>query len=177
MIPDPATGLDPKHALFVDKYFELTFNATKAAIAAGYSRRSARQQGSRLLTKDDIKAEVERRFAEQVMSKSEVLARLADHARGDIRDLATVETAKQLARHPNGNLVKEFERTVTTTYLADEKKAVEEKIKLKLYDAQAAQVQIGRHHKLFTDNMDMTTGGDKLTSPQVFLPAVEPDDE
>lgn len=31
-------------------------NATKAAEAAGYSKRTARSQGQRLLTKDDIKA-------------------------------------------------------------------------------------------------------------------------
>ncbi len=154
--------LDPKHQLFVDKYFELTFNGTRAAIAAGYSRKTARQQASRLLTNADIKAEVERRLADQVMSRNEVLARLADHARGDMRDFID-KPAKTLARHPNGNLIKKVERTITTHSDLDGKViSVEEKLKLELYDAQSAMVQLGRYHGLFQDKTDLTSGGDKI---------------
>lgn len=39
-------------------------NATKAAEQAGYSARTARQQGSRLLTKVDIRAAVQQRAAD-----------------------------------------------------------------------------------------------------------------
>ena len=38
---------------FVGEYL-VDFNATQAAIRAGYSRHTARQQGSRLLTDDDV---------------------------------------------------------------------------------------------------------------------------
>lgn len=174
---EPNTNLDPQYQLFIDKYFELTFNQTKAAIAAGYSKRSARNQAYRLMKNDDIRKEIDRRLSEIAMSKNEVIARLSDQARGDMRDFATVKTAQALARHPNGNLVKKFKRTVnTTTDLDGNNLQTEEKIELELYDVQAAQVQIGRYHKLFTDNVDHTSGGDKLTAPMVFLPAVEPDE-
>src|SRR6185369_8941322 len=83
--------LDPQHQLFVDKYFELTFNQTKAAIAAGYSKRSARNQAYRLMRNDDIRKEIVRRMSEIAMSKNEVIARLSDMARGDMRDFATVK--------------------------------------------------------------------------------------
>ena len=169
--------LDPQHQLFVDKYFELTFNQTKAAIAAGYSKRSARNQAYRLMRNDDIRKEIDRRMSEIAMSKNEVIARLSDMARGDMRDFATVKTARALASHPNGNLVKKFKRTIqTTSNLEGDTVQTKEKIEFELYDAQAAQVQIGRYHKLFTDNVDHTSGGDKLTAPMVFLPAVEPDE-
>ncbi|MTI13310.1 terminase small subunit [Sansalvadorimonas verongulae] len=45
--------MNSKHQRFVDNYVVYQ-NATKAAIAAGYSEKTARTQGSRLLTYDDI---------------------------------------------------------------------------------------------------------------------------
>lgn len=165
---------NPQHQLFVDKYIELGFNATRAAMAAKYSRKTARQQASRLLTNVDIKAAIEQRLGELTMGRNEVLARLADHARGDMRDFIGLST-NQLKKHPNGNLIKKVKRTVTTT-AKDDKVETEEKIELELYDAQTALVQLGRHHGLFLDKTDLTSNGEKITTPTVFLPVVEPDE-
>lgn len=173
---EPNTQLDPQYQLFVEKYFELNFNQTKAAVAAGFSARSARNQAYRLMKNDDIRKAIDQRMSEIAMSKNEVLARLSDQARGDMRDFANVKTARSLANHPNGNIVKKFKRTISTHSREDGTTETEEKIELELYDAQAAQVQMGRYHKIFTDNVDHTSGGDKLTAPMVFLPAVEPDE-
>lgn len=49
-----------KRQAFVTEYL-IDFNATQAAIRAGYAPRSARQQAARLLTNDDIQAELARR--------------------------------------------------------------------------------------------------------------------
>ncbi len=49
--------LTPKQARFVGEYL-IDLNATQAAIRAGYSERSAKQQSSRLLTNADIVAAV-----------------------------------------------------------------------------------------------------------------------
>lgn len=174
---EPTTeGMKPltaKERKFCFKYFELNLNGTRAAIAAGYAEKSARVTASRLLTKANIRAEIERYLSEQAMGANEVLCRLADHARGTMADfievdehgdhlnLAKAEASGQL------HLIKKFTRHVGENT---------ETITIELYDAQAALVQIGRYHKLFTDNVDHTTGGDKLTAPQVFLPPIEPDD-
>lgn len=48
----------PKRLLFVEEFVR-TLNATQAAIKAGYSPKSARQQGHRLLTKADVKAKID----------------------------------------------------------------------------------------------------------------------
>lgn len=176
---DAAPQLDPQEQLFVEKYFELGFNQTKAAIAATYSKKSARNQGYRLMKKDDIRKAIDLRLAELVMSKNETLARLTDQGRGDMGDFANVKSARTLASHPNSNLIKKFKRTITTTTTgkdATKETTTEERIELELYDAQAAMVQIGRYHKLFTDNFDHTSGGEKLAAPMVFLPAIEPDE-
>ncbi|WP_211825137.1 terminase small subunit [Kistimonas asteriae] len=45
--------MNSKHQRFIDEYL-IDQNATRAAIAAGYSEHSARSQGSRLLTNADI---------------------------------------------------------------------------------------------------------------------------
>lgn len=46
--------LNKQHRDFCHYYVELNGNATEAARRAGYKENSARQQGSRLLTKDHI---------------------------------------------------------------------------------------------------------------------------
>jgi phage terminase small subunit len=56
-----------KHARFVAEYlFDL--NATQAAIRAGYSAKTAKQQGSRLLTKADIAAALAMAQTQQLAS-------------------------------------------------------------------------------------------------------------
>ena len=62
-------------------------NAGQAAILAGYSPKSARTIGPRLLQKDVIHAYLEDAFSDQVMSPNEVLLRLSDIARGDIGEV------------------------------------------------------------------------------------------
>lgn len=52
------------HSLFIDAYI-LSKNATKAAIAAGYSTHSASKAGYRLVHDPRIKAEIERRIADE----------------------------------------------------------------------------------------------------------------
>jgi len=49
--------LSSKKQLFCREYM-LDLNATQAAIRAGYSKKTARQQGQRLLTNVDIKREI-----------------------------------------------------------------------------------------------------------------------
>lgn len=50
--------VSPKQARFCEEYL-IDFNATKAAIRAGYSTAAARQVASRLLTKANIKEHIE----------------------------------------------------------------------------------------------------------------------
>jgi phage terminase small subunit len=56
-----AVPLSERERRFVDAYMTLDGNATKAAIAAGYSAKSARHQASRLLTKRNIRAAIDQR--------------------------------------------------------------------------------------------------------------------
>jgi hypothetical protein len=72
--------LTDKQLGFVEHYVA-SHNATQAAIRAGYVPRTARQQGSRLLTKADIRAAISKREAcladELGLTKQHVLERLS----------------------------------------------------------------------------------------------------
>lgn len=57
-------GLTDKQLRFVDEYL-VDLNATQAAKRAGYSEKTARQQGQRLLTNVDIQAAIQEARAQQ----------------------------------------------------------------------------------------------------------------
>ena len=84
-------SLSPRQRVFVAEYL-LDFNATQAAIRAGYSERTAKQQGQRLLTNADLKAEVEQaideRNARTRVSQDRVLKELARVAFSDMKSFA-----------------------------------------------------------------------------------------
>lgn len=68
--PARAPPLTPKQQRFVQEYLQ-DHNGTQAAIRAGYSESTARQQGSRLLTEPRIQAAV-RAGQKKVAKKAEV---------------------------------------------------------------------------------------------------------
>lgn len=75
-------ALTPKRKAFCDAYLANGMNATQAALEAGYSERTAKSQGSRLLTfvdvQDYIKERTEALTKERIVSGDEVLAFLSD---------------------------------------------------------------------------------------------------
>lgn len=80
----------PKQALFVQEYLK-DFNATQAAVRAGYSHRSARSIANELLTKPDIRADlskaVEERCSRAQVDATWLLVRLVEELNADLVDL------------------------------------------------------------------------------------------
>lgn len=83
-------ALTPKQALFVKEYL-VDLNATQSAIRAGYSEKTAKQQGQRLLTNVDVSAALSAAQAERSkrveIDADWVLRRLAEEAQADVADL------------------------------------------------------------------------------------------
>jgi hypothetical protein len=145
--------LTDKQQVFIEYYLSC-WNATEAARQAGY--KNPNQVGPENLVKLGIQERIQERLTELKMGADEVLTRLSDHARGSIKPF--------MRRGPDGELhgfdlgddkpfhllhkVSITKRTI--------KEVTEEKITLELYDAQAALVHLGRHHKLFTDRTELT---------------------
>lgn len=131
---------------FADEYI-ICGNATQAAIDAGYSKRSAKQTGSRLLDQAEIKEYIAERMkeleAKSIADQTEILQYLTRV----IRDEETEEVLMNV-----GN----FEQEVRTVKLS-----AKEKIK-------AAEL-LGKRYGSWTEKVDMTvdmptiiSGADKL---------------
>lgn len=155
-------ALSAKQKAFVNEYLQC-WNASEAARRAGYSEKTAGSIGHENLKKPEISEEIARRVADQTMTADEVLIRLADHARADIKDFLAVadngDTQLDITKaQGKTHLIKKVtqRRTVRTS----EKSQVEETVlTLELHDAQAALVQIGKHHKLFADKLEVEHSG------------------
>ena len=154
LTPDPPElpKLNKRQRVFVEEYLRC-WNATEAALRAGYSERSAKEIGCENLTKPNIAIEVEKRINEKAMTADEVLLRLAKQARGAASDFIEVNAGlpflnwQTLADADKLDLIKKL------SYDKEGRPVVE------FYDAQAALVHIGKHLKLFTDKLEHTGSG------------------
>lgn len=91
----PLTELTPKQKRFIDEYL-VDFNATKAAIRAGYSAKTARQIGQQNLSKLDIREAIKSQFDEIHDMQKKKLIQAADKAINAL--IETVENGRGLAR-------------------------------------------------------------------------------
>ena len=149
---------------FIAEYLK-DFNATRAAIAVGYSPKAARAVSSRLLTYANIQAEIKARIAEKQMSADEALQKIADIARGDMGDFLDIGSMAfqvdldKAQEKGLTHLIKKVRMRTTTTLAATGVETETSDIEIELYDKLSALVSIGKHHALFTDRTDITSGG------------------
>lgn len=137
--------LSYKRRVFVEEYLRC-WNATEAAKRAGYSPRTARSQGQRLLTNVDIQAAIKARLAEKAMWADEVLLRLAEQARAEYAAYFNADGTVDLARmlqDGKGHLIRgtKWDRNNNLT--------------VEFYDAHTALVDIGKHLGLFKDGVQV----------------------
>lgn len=160
-------ALTGKQAAFVEAYLK-TRNATRAAIEAGYDGdySSCAVIGHENLKKVNIAEAIKARITEACMSADEVLERLGEQARADQADFWDIpdeggDPVLNLSRAKKAgktHLIKKIKvkRTTRTITKGDEvTEFVTVETDLDLYDAQAAQALLGRHHKLFTDKTEI----------------------
>lgn len=182
--PEVEKPLTARQRRFVDEYL-VDFNATRAAIRAGYAERSARSIGSENLTKPNIKAEIARR-CDDIISKTEIVGRLAQHARTSMDDFffigeeeRTVIKRRILVSVEKKGSSKEIvleeveEKAMRpATYLSlvkAEQRGVMHLIKkysvgpkgesIELYDAQGALITLGKYHAMWVDRAEHTGRG------------------
>jgi len=162
-------ALTNKQQVFVNQYLTC-WNASEAARIAEYAHPGS--QGHRLLNNVEIAEEIKRRVDEMAMSADEVLIRLSEHARASIADFVEFKPGinepylnmKQAAEQGKLGAVKKFK------YDSNGHPEIE------LHDAQAALVQLGRVHGLFTDKQEVT-GPDGGPVQIRTMTAVVPDAE
>lgn len=169
--------LTDKQHMFVLEYVK-DFNATQAAIRAGYSGKTAHSIGTENLRKPAIKEALDAFFDEHTMQSGEVLMRLTQHARGDFGDFYDPATEsidmKKAKEEGRSHLVRKMKQITIIDAGRDTETHITE---FELYDAQKALALLGKQHGLFIDRTDITTLGEKLPAPLVYLPSVTPDDD
>ena len=77
--------LNNKQRAFVEHYLTC-WNATESARRAGYSVKTAQEQGSRLLSNVIVSAAITARLKDLQAGADEVLTRLTSHSRGNMDD-------------------------------------------------------------------------------------------
>lgn len=166
---DKKKPLTNKQKAFVAEYLKC-WNATKAALNAGYSEKTAYSIGWENLRKPEIQEEITVRLDEVHMSAEEALKLQADIARGDMAELMDVTSMgfslDMAAAKEKGltRLIKKVKQK-TTTYIA--KKESEEdrevtELEIELYDAQAAIRDVLKIHGKFTEKVDLSNSDGSL---------------
>lgn len=172
---DWETELTAKQRAFVREYL-VDLNATQAAIRAGYSEATAKEQASRLLTnvhvESAVAAAMKIRSDRTDITADRVLKELAKIGFADIRKAikwqGTLVTEED---QPDGgdtlvikNVVTNNVTLVSSDDIDDETAAAISEIsqntsggiKLKLHDKRAALVDIGKHLGMFTEKVEHT---------------------
>lgn len=152
-------SLPPKQERFVAEYL-IDLNATQAAIRAGYSPRSANEQGARLLAKASVAASV----AEGKRAQVEKLGISAERVLRELSLIGFSNMADYMSVGSDGDPFLDFSALTRDQAAALTEVTVEDfkdgrgkdardvrKVKFKLADKRAALVDLGRHLKLFTD--------------------------
>ena len=140
---DALAALPPKRRKFVLEYLH-DLHGQNAAIRAGYSAETARSQASRMLTFVDIAHAVTLGMQLCAMPADEVLARIADHARGSMSDFLDEAGDIDLSRaRARGKL-----------HLVKSRSVSKEGERIELYDGQAALALLAKIAGLVTDKVE-----------------------
>jgi len=153
--------------IFIKEYL-VDLNATQAAIRAGYSPKTARAQGQRLLTRDDvqsaIQAEMKKRERRTEITADRVLEEYAKIGFSEVTDFLSVETERvMVGTDPGtGEPISEIKQLVLMrdtaeippeklAAIAEVKQAKDGSISFKLHDKKGALDSIGKHLGMFVD--------------------------
>lgn len=168
--PSEEQGLNIRQQKFVDAYFT-SGNATQSAKDAGYSHRTAYQQGAALLKQPAVKEALAARRQEYWKSKhmgpDELLWLVAGQARNPLANILHVtpdgDPYLDLSKATPEDLAHVSE--VTIEDFVDGREVDEEgnvikrdvrRVKLKLTDPDKARDKLMRHHGLMKDKVELT---------------------
>lgn len=149
--------LTDKQQCFVDEYL-IDLNATQAAIRAGYSAKTADQQGSRMLANVKVKQAIAERMAERSrrtgVNQDRVVIELAKIAFVNISDLVDTDTATILptARKEDLACIESVKYKQMPTKSGDMGVEREVKIASKL----KALELLGKHLGMWSDKFNVT---------------------
>jgi phage terminase small subunit len=179
--------LNERQKKFVSEYLK-SFNATKAAIAAGYSKRTAYSIGQENLKKPEIAAAVD----ESIMSADEAATNISEIARGDMADLMSITTSGFMLElmikdpetggmivNPATKLIKKIKQK-TTIFIAKEESKEDRQVtetEFELYSRHDANRDILKYRGKLIDKQEITgEGGGPIETVVKIVKGVSYDD-
>lgn len=159
--------LSAKRARFVKEYLT-DLNATRAAEAAGYKATTAKSQGSRLLTYDDVSAAIQvgqsKRLSGLEITADRVLKEIARLAFSDVRKLFDADGNLKAIPDLDDDAAAalstvEVLREKTTRRQEGEEsiESNEHVVKVKSWDKPKSLELLAKHLRLLTDHIELGT--------------------
>lgn len=158
-------NLTDKQRAFVLEYVK-DWNATQAAIRAGYSEKTAMEQGYQLLQKPSVRQLVDMHLANMGITADRVLAEQAALAFSDLGDFVTIQAGGGVlvndSEHLKGRTklirkIKEKRKILTKAEGDGEEMIIDSQLEIELYDKQKALDVLGKH----------TSGRERINAPKV----------
>jgi phage terminase small subunit len=148
-------SLNPKRQRFVEEYL-VDLNATQAAIRAGYSPRTANEQGAQLLAILSVREAVDQALAERSrkagFSEERVMRELARVGFGDPRSV--------LRWGPGGVKLRDSaELTDDEAAMIAEVAETKDGMRIKMHSKLDALKLIGQRLSMWTDNQNLNLAG------------------
>ncbi len=148
--------LTAKQEMFVQEYL-IDLNATQAAIRAGYSTKTAKEIGSRLLTNVNVRARVDEAIAERSrrlgVCQDRIVNELAKIAFVNPADVVNFDEATVKAAAAEYDTAAILSVKVKKSY-SDTGETTEREVKLN--DKVKALELLGKHHGMFKDNVNIS---------------------
>lgn len=141
----------PKRERFCLEYLK-DLNATQAALRAGYSARTAKVQGSRLLTYADVQA----RISEQMAKRADRLELKAEDVLRELLRLARVDIAgafdSEGRLRPIHEIPEDVRRAVAGVDVVERDGTLTTKVRF--WDKTRALELLGKHLRLFIERVE-----------------------
>ena len=157
-------SLTDKQQAFVLEYLK-DFNATQAAIRAGYSVDTAGAIGHENLKKPEIRQQIDRHFEDMGLTADRILAEQMALAFSDMGDFLEIAAGGGLTMRAGADLkgktklirkVKEKRKILTKAEGDGEEMLIDSQIEMELYDRQKALDVLGKH----------TSGRERINAPK-----------
>jgi phage terminase small subunit len=156
--------LTAKQRAFIVEYCQ-DFNATQAAIRAGYSPNSAAESACENLKKSNVKAAIDEYLDALSMGKGEAAKRLTAWGRGTFEPFVERDEDQGLVLKldkpealANIHLIKKLKQTKRVTKIDDEVIAIDYTTEIELHDPMAAVDKIAKIRGMYVEKTTLDVG-------------------